>query len=42
MSPVREPSRRESLDSETITTAVQVATAWLIAFICVSLIALLS
>jgi hypothetical protein len=36
------PRRREPIDPETINTAVQVIAAWLIAFICVSLIALLS
>jgi len=48
MSPVRESlfgtsqRHREPVDPGTINTAVQVAAAWLIAFICVSLIALLS
>ena len=36
------PRRRESVDSESIATAVQVSAAWLIAFICVALLALVS
>ena len=34
--------QRGSIDPQTIVTAVQVVTAWLIAFVCVALIALLS
>jgi len=34
--------RREPVDSQSIATAVQVSAAWLIAFICVALLALFS
>ena len=34
--------QRERIDPESVTTAVQVVAAWLIAFACVALIALLS
>ena len=33
---------RDPIDPQTISTAVQVVAAWLIAFVCVALIALLS
>jgi hypothetical protein len=36
------PRRQESVDSQSIATAVQVSAAWLIAFICVALLALFS
>ncbi len=34
--------QRESIDPQSVITAVQVAVAWLIAFVCLGLIALLS
>ena len=43
MSPAHDSqSDREQIDPQSIATAVQVVSAWLIAFVCVSLIALLS
>ncbi|HKX06546.1 MAG TPA: hypothetical protein VJN67_00055 [Stellaceae bacterium] len=37
-----DPRHRETIDPRTVATAVQVIAAWLIAFVCVALIALLS
>jgi len=37
-----EPRQSETIDPRTVATAVQVIAAWLIAFVCVALIALLS
>ena len=48
MSPAHDPPysadsrQRETIDPRTVATAVQVIAAWLIAFVCVALIALLS
>lgn len=37
-----EPRERDPVDPRSVTTAVQVMVAWLVAFVCVALIALLS